>query len=115
MNILQKPISINHNSAMFFDGVIEEGESYKLATFQDGKIVFIDNEYIGKEIIELGQKGLIDDQDIENKFSIDIVVDKFICIYYSKVNDKNIVVDETLYFDNYDDAIQEFEKFLLTV
>lgn len=119
MNILQQPISDMHKSAMFFDGVIAEGKGYKLATYQDGELELINEHnladyHIGVEIIDLGKKGLINDTDIDEE-TVDIFVDKFICIYYGEVCDDNLIDDDNLYFDNYEDAIQGFEEFLSEV
>jgi hypothetical protein len=112
MKILQTPISDNHKSAMFFNGVVAEDKGYKLATYQDGEIEFMGNEHIGIEIIDLGKKGLINDNDVDNEETIDIFVDKFICIYNGDVCDENLIDDGQLYFDNYDEAIEGFEEFL---
>ena len=108
MNILQKPISDKHKSAMFFEGVIAEHQDKKLVTFQTGEIVFVGKKNVGEEIIELGQKGLINDDDIEqaiyNQGTVDILVDKFFTI---SIND---VVDDDYIFMDYDEAIEEFKK-----
>jgi len=103
MKILQKPISDNHKSAMFFDGVIATRFGLELKTFQDGEIVFMGNVHVGLEIVDLANKGLIDDNDIENKGTVDILVDKFIVI--TEEGSEN-VLDEDYIFDNYDDAIE---------
>jgi hypothetical protein len=115
MKILQTPVSDNHKSAMFFNGVIATSGDYELRTFQDGEIALLDDEenicYIGEAIRQLGKKGRINDQDIEEEQNVDIYVDKFICIYY-----KGTLIDEgRYYFDDYDEAIQEFEEFLANV
>ncbi len=115
MKILQTPISENHKSAMFFNGVIAEDREYKLATYMDGEIGFIFDEHIGVEIIELAKKGLIADDDIDNEETVDILVDKFICIYNGEPCDENLIDEGSLYFDNYDDALQGFTEFLTKV
>ena len=112
MNILQKPISDKHKSAMFFEGVIAEHQAepnnLKLVTFQTGEIVFMGKINVGEEIIELGQKGLINDDDIEqaiyNQGTVDILVDKFFSV---SINGE---VDEDLIYTDYDEAIEEFKK-----
>jgi hypothetical protein len=101
MKILQQPISVNHKSAMFFDGLVAECDGNKLTTYNDGEINFMGNIHVGKELIDLGQKELINDDDIE-KETVDILVDKFFMI-----ND-----NEDMLYDNYDEAIQAFETFL---
>ena len=115
MKILQFPISVNHKSAMFFDGVIAEDKGYLLATYQDGELEFMDKPFIGVEIIDLAQKTIIDDEDIEQERIIDIFVDKFICIYNGIACDENLIDEGQLYFDNYDEAIQGFTEFLTKV
>lgn len=112
MKILQKPISNKHKSSMFFDGIIAEGKGYLLATNQLGEIGFIDKEYIGWEIVDLGIKGLIDDDDINAEKDVDIFVDRFICIYRGEPSDGNLIDDGQLYFTNYDEAIEGFKEFL---
>lgn len=108
MNILQKPISDNHKSSMFFEGIIAEHQDKKLITFQTGEIYFMGNIHVGNQIIELGKQGLIDDSDIEqaiyNDGNVDILVDKFFTISI------NGVVDEDIIYNDYDVAIQEFTK-----
>lgn len=107
MKTLQTPISEDHKSAMFFDGIIARDENgFSLETYQDGEIQFMGNVHVGLEIIELAKKGLIDDEDIENEETIDILVDKFFTI---KHNDK--LIDEDLMYDDYDEALEEFEEF----
>ncbi len=111
MKILQTPISEIHKSAMFFNGVIAEDQTKecKLITFQSGEIEFMDKLYIGEEISELGQKGILDDNDIDNEEVLDILVDKFFTIEFM-----GNVIDDLLY-DNYDDAIINFQTFLITI
>lgn len=112
MNILQKPISDKHKSAMFFEGVIAEHNAepnnLKLVTFQTGEIYFMGNIHVGNQIIELGKQGLIDDSDIEqaiyNDGNVDILVDKFFTISI------NGVVDEDIIYNEYDEAIESFEN-----
>jgi hypothetical protein len=111
MKILQTPISDNHKSAMFFNGVVAEDKGYKLATYMDGEIMLNGKYLIGKEIIEVAKSGIIDDETIE-EYPVDIHVDKFICIYNGDVCDENLIDDGQLYFDNYDEAIEGFKEFL---
>ena len=115
MKILQTPISENHKSAMFFDGVIAEDKRYLLATYQGGEIGFLDETYYDTEIIGLGKKGLINDADIELEKDVDVFVDKFICIYRDNVSDENLIYDDDLYFTDYDEAIKGFKEFLTEV
>lgn len=107
MKTLQTPISASHKSAMFFDGVVAEGKGYRLETFQDGELVYKDNLYIGKEIIELGRTGCITDGDVDSELTVDIQVDKFFCITAG-----GVVIDDDLMFTDYDEAIEEFKDFL---
>ena len=108
MKILQTPISDNHKSSMFFEGIIAEHQDKKLITFQTGEIYFMGNIHVGNQIIELGKQGLIDDNDIEqaiyNDGNVDILVDKFFTISI------NGVVDEDIIYDDYDEAMKEFKK-----
>jgi hypothetical protein len=107
MKILQTPFSNAHKSAMFFEGSIAYSRGYDLKTYQDGEIVFNKEIYVGKEIIELGKTGSINDNDIDLEERVDILVDKFFTI---TVDD--VVVDDTLMFNDYDEAIEEFKDFL---
>ena len=108
MKKLQNPVSDNHKSAMFFDGVVATHNGYVLKTFQDGELMFMDKEYIGAEIRELGQKGLLDDQDIDSEDTVDIMVDKFLAIYKDGNNEP---VHDVFIYDNYDDAIDALAEF----
>ncbi len=110
MKILQIPITANHKSAMFFDGVIATAKSknldgdYSLVTYQDGELVYNDKLYVGKEILAL--IGIINDESIEDEVTVDIHVDKFFSINY------NGTVLEDLIFCDYDEAIAGFQEFL---
>ena len=42
MKVLQNEVSKNHQSAMFYDGVIATSGQYKLETFQSGELVYDD-------------------------------------------------------------------------
>jgi hypothetical protein len=106
MKILQNPISDNHLSAMFFDGVVAEDGDYSLVTYQDGELGYKDKLYIGAEIRELGETGAINDNDVDEEFTVDIYVDKFFAIKYN-----DTILEEYIYND-YDEAIEEFENFL---
>jgi hypothetical protein len=113
MKIIQFPITANHKSAMFFDGVIATAKSknldgdYSLVTYQTGELVYDDKLYVGKEIQSL--IGIINDQDIEDEVTVDIHVDKFFAI---KFNDT--VLEDFVYCD-FDEAIKAFEDFLKEV
>jgi hypothetical protein len=110
MKIIQLPITANHKSAMFFDGVIATAKSknldgdYSLVTYQDGELVYNDKLYVGKEILAL--IGIINDTDIEDEVTVDIHVDKFFSINY------NGTVLEDLIFCDYDEAIAGFQEFI---
>jgi hypothetical protein len=110
MKIIQIPITANHKSAMFFDGVIATAKSknldgdYSLVTYQDGELVYNDKLYVGKEILAL--IGIINDTDIEDEVTVDIHVDKFFSINY------NGTVLEDLIFCDYDEAIAGFQEFI---
>lgn len=104
MEILQKPTTPKHLSAMFFDGVIATDGDYSLITYQDGEIVYDDKLYIGAETKDL--IGLIEDDDIDDEIIVDIHVDKFFGIKYN-----DVVIEEYLFID-YDEAILGFEDFL---
>jgi len=102
MKILQKPISVNHKSAMFFDGLVAECDGNTLTTYNDGELYYKDKLYVGAEIRELGETGAVNDGDIEAEVTVNILVDKFFVINN----------DEDKIFVDYDEAIQEFETFL---
>lgn len=104
MKILQMPITPNHKSAMFFDGVIATDGDYSLVTFQDGELIYDDKFYAGRDILNL--IGIINDESIEDEVVVDVHVDKFIAIKYN-----DVILEEYLYCD-YDEAIQGFEEFL---
>ena len=104
MNILQIPLTADHKSAMFFDGVIAEGKGNKLETYNDGELVYNDRLYVGAEIKNL--IGIINDQDIEDEEIVDIHVDKFFAVL------RNGEVYQDLIFCDYDEAIKCFEIFL---
>ena len=75
---------------------------------QDGEIDFMGKIYIGDAIRKLGERGLIDDEVLEEPF-VDIHVDKFIAVY--EVGREN-PMDEDYIFDNYDDAIEGLKQLL---
>ena len=108
MKILQTPISDKHKSAMFFDGIIAVNGNKRLVTYNTGEIDFMGNIHAGKEIIELGQQGLINDDDIEqaiyNDGQVDILVDKFFAV------STDDVVDEDNIFSDYDEALLAFKN-----
>ena len=106
METLQKPISDNHKSAMFFDGVIATRHGLELRTFQTGEIQFMGNIFTGTTIIEMGKANLIDDEVLEEPF-VDILVDKFIAIYEE---DRENPMDEDYIFDNFDDAVEVLKQ-----
>jgi len=111
IDILQKPISNEHKNAMFFVGIIAKGykgrKYYTLETYQEGEISYEGETFSGRQIIELAKDFTIRDSDIEDDDS-SILVDKYFAIMY-----KDTPVDEDkLIFDNYDDAILKFKKFL---
>ena len=106
MKILQEPISDNHLSAMFFDGVVAVDGENALVTYQDGELGYKEDLYIGGAIRELGETGAINDNDIDEEETVDIYVDKFFAISY-----KGTVLEDTVYND-YEEAIEEFENFL---
>lgn len=111
MKILQNRVSEIHTSPFFYHGVIAEHGDFKLETYQDGEIMYdCEKTYVGAETPKLATETDICDSDIENEDIIDIYVDKFFCITF----DGKLLDVEDLYFDNYDDAIKEFEK-LITV
>jgi len=111
MRILQKPFSVNHKSAMFFHGIIAIGKKdskyYTLETKQDGEIEYNDKVYVGEETTELLKIKEVMDRIIDEEREVEILVDKFFAIKHNG----NLVNDGFL-FDNYDEAINEFEKFL---
>lgn len=110
MKIIQKPISAEHNSAMFFDGIIATKAGLELRTFNDGEITYEGQPVIGEQIIAMGEANLINDNDIEDERNscVSILVDKFIAIAEVPASDEDGIFDEELIFDNYDEAIKAF-------
>jgi len=111
MKILQNPVSETQKDAMFYHGVIATGKGYNLATYQDGEVAFEEFNYVGADTPKLGQHD-VHDVDLEAEVIVDIYVDKFFCIYNGEVNDENLLDEGSLYFNDYDEAIEGFEKFL---
>lgn len=109
MKIIQKPVSVNHKSAMFFDGVIAIDGNHSLVTYQDGELVYNDKLYVGAEIRELGETGAVNDGDVEAEVTVDIHVDKFFAINYN-----GTILEDYVYCD-FDEAIKEFEIFLTKI
>lgn len=121
MKILQNPISEEHKSAMFFDGVVatgeKDGKKYTLKTFQDGELVFWDDLYIGAEIRELAETRvgkskhyLINDVDVDEEETVDIHVDKFLAI-----TEEGVEVDtekQDNIYNDFDEAVEAFKNFL---
>lgn len=97
---------------MFFDGVIATGgrvHKCSLITYQDGELVYNDKLYVGKEIQSL--VGIINDQDIDDEVVVDIHVDKFFAI----VIEGQKVEEEDDVYNDYDEAIKEFENFITEI
>jgi hypothetical protein len=120
VEILQVPVSDNHTSAMFFHGVVawscKKDKIFVLRVENDGELVYEGKEYVGKEIRQLGLEFLINDEDIQFEKKVDIQVDAWFVI--SQVLDKNFnsvlyaeEQDESLIYDNYDEAIKGFKEF----
>lgn len=114
MKILQKPFTENHKSSIFFHGQIargkkeSDGKTYYLETFQDGEISYEENNYVGAETVKLAELDKVFDADIEEEMIVTIYVDKFFGISC----DGKIIEDDLLCFNNYDEAIREFQIFL---
>lgn len=92
---------------MFFDGVIATGgcqDKHSLVTYQTGELAYNGRTYVGKEILSL--IGILNDTDIEDEITIEILVDKFFCINYN-----GTLLEDFVYCD-YDEAIKAFEEFL---
>jgi hypothetical protein len=105
MKILQNSVSENHQNAMFYHGVIAEGSGFKLETYQDGEIIYNDELHIGDETPELAN--FINDEDLED-LDHNIEVDKFFAI----TKDGELVDEDDLVFNDYDEAIEHFEEYL---
>ena len=121
MEILQSSISDNHQSAMFFHNVIAWGSKgdgiFVLRIEQEGEIEYKGKVYTGKEIRQLGLEFLINDNDIDSETKVTILVDAWFVISEVINKDFNSVLyatqqDESLIFDNYDEAIEMFEEYL---
>lgn len=118
MKILQEPISDKHLNAMFFDGVIAEvrkgDKLYTLETFQTGEILFKNDYLTQNEIVELGEQGLINDEDLDdacdnNSDTVEILVDKFFIIC---CDDQPVDEEEYISDGDYNEAIVMFKEFL---
>ena len=106
MKTLQFPISVDHKSAMFFDGVIAEHNGFKLEMYQDGELIYDGDLYIGKAILDLAIDGSIGDPDVDDDHSpcVGVLVDKFFTI-----TKEGVIVDDDLMFNDYDEAIEKFK------
>jgi len=108
MKYIQKPISENHKSAMFFDGVVAElGDGCTLETEQSGELGFNGKDYIGEEIRNLAMSNpdVINDDAIDSEVEVNIFVDKFFVIKKNGVR-----VDEDEYFNDMDEFIGNYLK-----
>lgn len=114
MKTIQKPLSDDHQSAMFFDGVVatgtKDGINFTLKTFQDGEVGFNDKLYIGSEIRALGETGAINDTDIDEEDTVDIYVDKFFAITVEGVEVDTEEQDNI--YNDYEEALEAFKDFL---
>jgi len=114
MKIVQQPISGNHESAMFFDGVVatgeKDGKKYTLKTWQTGELNYNGKDYSEGQIRQLGQMGILDDTDIDEEETVDIYVDRFLAITEEgqEVDDE---IQENV-FNDFEEAIEAFENFL---
>ena len=121
MEILQSRISDSHISAMFFHNVIAWGSKgdkiFVLRIEQEGEIEYKGKVYTGKEIRQLGLEFLINDNDIDSETNVTILVDAWFVISEVLNKDFESVLyatqqDESLIFDNYDEAIEMFDEYL---
>jgi len=122
MEIIQAPISTNHMSSMFFDGVVaygkaNNGKTYVLRTEQQGQIVFEGQEYLEGQIRELGKSLAIDDNDIDAEDEVTILVDNFLTI--AEVEEGNLenildmdLQDESRIFNDFEEGWIGFNNFL---
>ncbi len=107
MKILQKPVSETQRDAMFYHGVIAEGLGFKLETYQDGEVSFEEHTFIGADTPKLGEFD-VHDVDLEAEVIADIYVDKFFAI----TKDGELVDEDDLVFNDYDEAMNAFEEYL---
>jgi len=107
MKILQTAVSETQKNAMFYHGVIATADGYKLETFQDGELTYDGDDYCGEETVELAKTDLTD-ADLDDEVIVDIAVDKFFAITLNG----ELVDEDKLVFDDYDEAIEAFEDFL---
>jgi hypothetical protein len=119
MEIIQAPISTNHMSAMFFEGVVatgeKDGKNYTLKTYQTGELGYNDQMYLGAEIRELGVSGAINDVDIDEEQTVDIYVDKFLVITEEGVEltlTTELLPDENMIFNDFEEAWIGFNNFI---
>jgi len=122
MEIIQAPISTNHMSSMFFNGVVaygkaNNGKTYVLRTEQQGQIVFEGQEYLEGQIRELGKSFAIDDNDIDAEDEVTILVDNFLTI--AEVEEGNLenildmdLQDESRIFNDFEEGWIGFNNFL---
>ncbi len=123
MELIQNPISTNHLSSMFFDGVVaygkaNNGKTYALRTEQQGQIVYNGIEYLEGQIRELGQAGIINDDDIDAENDVTILVDNFFTIAEVEAgNIENVLAmdlqDESRIFNDFEEALMGFTNFLI--
>jgi hypothetical protein len=135
IEIQQVPITENHKSSFFFDGVIAEGQRKR-----DGKTFYLrtdsipelvamyydeDTAFVGDEIIDLAKEDKINDEDIKDRELCDIHVDAWFVISDSKERneltdmariegDVNFYDDSVCLIcsDDYDQALEEFQVYL---
>ena len=121
MEILQSPISDNHSSAMFFHGVIAWGSKgdkiFVLRIEQEGEVEYKGKLYVGEQIRNLGLNFLINDSNMEYESNLSILVDAWFVISEVLNKDFESVLyatqqDESLIFDNYEEAIEMFDEYL---
>ena len=107
MKTLQLPVSETQKQAMFYHGVIATANGYKLETYQDGEICFEDSRYEGSDTPDLATND-VHDSDIDAEVIVDIFVDKFFAI----TSDGELVDEDKLVFNDYDEAIEAFKTYL---
>jgi hypothetical protein len=122
METLQAPVSENHKSSMFFDGVVaygkaKNGNTYVLTTEGMGEISYNGKTYLSSELRELALEFEIDDDIIDAEDHISVFVDNWFVIAQARGTDIEDILhvedqDEDRIFDNYDEAIEGFQYFL---
>jgi len=122
MEILQARLSENHESSMFYNGVIaygkaENGKTYVLTTEGQAEISMQHGNCLSPEIIEMGKTMYLQDEDLDEELILSILVDNWFVIAEARGTDIEDILyaedqDEDRIFETYTDAVEGFKEFL---